>query len=45
MALLPPEELIGEARVGGLKLCSTQRIELPRGKRFQSLAFLVPDRA
>ena len=42
MALLPPEELIGEARVGGLKLSSTQRIDLPSGKRFQSLTFLVP---
>ena len=42
MALLPPEELIGEARVGGLKLSSTRRIDLPSGKRFQSLTFLVP---
>jgi len=44
MALLPPEELIGEARVGGLKLCSTRRIDLPSGKRFQSLTFLVPNK-
>jgi len=42
MALLPPEELIGEARVGGLKLSGTRRIDLPSGRRFQSLTFLVP---
>jgi len=42
MALLPPEELIGEARVAGLTLSSARRLNLPSGKRFQSLMFLVP---
>ena len=40
--LLPPEELIGEARVSGLKVSSTRRIDLPNGKSFQSLVFLLP---
>jgi ubiquinone/menaquinone biosynthesis C-methylase UbiE len=40
--LLPPEELIGEARVSGLKVSSTRRVDLPTGKSFQTLVFLVP---
>lgn len=42
MQLLPPEELIGEARSAGLIVSSTRRLDLPTGKRFQSLVFLVP---
>jgi ubiquinone/menaquinone biosynthesis C-methylase UbiE len=42
MRLLPPEELIGEARDAGLTLSSTLKLELPTGKSFQSLVFLTP---
>ena len=41
MQLLPPEQLIGEARNAGLTIASSRRVLLNTGKNFQLLEFGV----
>jgi hypothetical protein len=44
MQLLPPEQLIGEARNAGLAIASSHRVTLDTGKNFQLLEFGVGTR-